>query len=40
MHRGYEFYAGMPYDEAERNLRFFAQEVLTALPPQQAVAVG
>jgi alkanesulfonate monooxygenase SsuD/methylene tetrahydromethanopterin reductase-like flavin-dependent oxidoreductase (luciferase family) len=24
-------YAGMPYDEAERNLRFFAKEVMPAL---------
>jgi hypothetical protein len=24
-------YAGMPYDEAERNLRLFASEVLPAL---------
>jgi hypothetical protein len=24
-------YAGMPHDEAERNLRFFAKEVMPAL---------
>ena len=33
-------YAGMPYDEAERNLRLFAQEVLPALRDEQAVAAG
>ena len=33
-------YAGMPYDEAERNLRLFAREVLPALRQEQAVAAG
>ena len=33
-------YAGMPYDEAERNLRLFAREVLPVLRQEQAVAAG
>ena len=33
-------YAGMPYDEAERNLRLFAREVLPALRQERAVAAG
>ena len=33
-------YAGMPYDEAERNLRLFAREVLPVLRQERPVAAG